>query len=51
MPAPSPADLWTLVDTTGDGRADAVVLAADGVRIFRPGRERRLRSCRRLAGA
>ncbi|MEU8672843.1 MULTISPECIES: FG-GAP-like repeat-containing protein [Streptomyces] len=35
VPAPSPADLWTLVDTTGDGRADAVVLAADGVRIFR----------------
>ncbi|MFI0757015.1 hypothetical protein ACH4PX_06520 [Streptomyces anulatus] len=35
VPAPSPADLWTLVDTTGDGRADAGALAADGVRIFR----------------
>ncbi|MDT9681151.1 FG-GAP-like repeat-containing protein [Streptomyces sp. TRM76323] len=32
-PSPSPADLWTLVDTTGDGRPDVVVLAADGVRV------------------
>ncbi|MGC5040373.1 FG-GAP-like repeat-containing protein [Streptomyces sp. DT190] len=28
----SPADLWALADTTGDGRPDVVVLAADGVR-------------------
>ncbi|MGI5335974.1 FG-GAP-like repeat-containing protein [Streptomyces sp. CA-181903] len=33
MPSPSPADLWTLVDTTGSGRLDVVVLAADGVRV------------------
>ncbi|MFD9482631.1 FG-GAP-like repeat-containing protein [Streptomyces sp. NPDC059991] len=35
QPAPSsrPADLWTLVDLTGDGRPDVVVLAADGVRV------------------
>jgi hypothetical protein len=26
--------LWTLADTTGNGRPDAVVLAADGVRVF-----------------
>ncbi|MFF5157886.1 RICIN domain-containing protein [Streptomyces sp. NPDC000348] len=34
-PAPSalPADLWTQVDMTGDGRPDAVVLAVDGVRV------------------
>jgi hypothetical protein len=32
-PSPSPADLWTLVDTTGDGRPDVVVLSADGVRV------------------
>lgn len=32
-PAPNPADLWTLADTTGDGRPDIVVLAADGVRV------------------
>ncbi|MEU6474447.1 FG-GAP-like repeat-containing protein [Streptomyces massasporeus] len=38
-PAPSPSaeDLWTLADTTGDGRPDAVVLAADGVRVFQRG--------------
>ncbi|MFI7104429.1 FG-GAP-like repeat-containing protein [Streptomyces sp. NPDC050161] len=33
VPSPSPADLWTVVDTTGDGRPDVVVLAADGVRV------------------
>jgi hypothetical protein len=33
-PSPSPKDLWTLADTTGNGRPDAVVLAADGVRVF-----------------
>ncbi|MFB9463451.1 FG-GAP-like repeat-containing protein [Streptomyces cinereospinus] len=33
VPSPSPADLWTLADTTGDGRPDAVVLCADGVRV------------------
>ncbi|MDQ0791631.1 FG-GAP-like repeat-containing protein [Streptomyces sp. B1I3] len=32
-PSPSPKDLWTLVDTTGDGKPDAVVLCADGVRV------------------
>ncbi|MEX2982768.1 FG-GAP-like repeat-containing protein [Streptomyces sp. C36] len=32
-PSPSPADLWTVVDTTGDGKPDVVVLAADGVRV------------------
>lgn len=32
--SPSPKDLWTLADTTGNGRPDAVVLAADGVRLF-----------------
>ncbi|MFD8223137.1 FG-GAP-like repeat-containing protein [Streptomyces massasporeus] len=34
VPSPSTDDLWTLADTTGDGRPDAVVLAADGVRVF-----------------
>ncbi|GAA2252805.1 hypothetical protein GCM10010232_46580 [Streptomyces amakusaensis] len=33
LPTPSPSDLWTFADTTGDGRADIVVLAADGVRV------------------
>ncbi|MFF2728780.1 RICIN domain-containing protein, partial [Streptomyces sp. NPDC058008] len=32
-PSASPADLWTLADMTGDGRPDAVVLSADGVRV------------------
>ncbi|MGW0552288.1 FG-GAP-like repeat-containing protein [Streptomyces altiplanensis] len=32
-PSPSPKDMWTLVDTTGDGRPDVVVLCADGVRV------------------
>ncbi|MFE9420550.1 FG-GAP-like repeat-containing protein [Streptomyces griseofuscus] len=35
-PSPSPKDLWTIVDTTGDGRPDVVVLGADGVRLARP---------------
>ncbi|MFF1724311.1 FG-GAP-like repeat-containing protein [Streptomyces sviceus] len=34
VPSPSPKDLWTLADTTGEGRPDVVVLAADGVRVF-----------------
>ncbi|WPO70048.1 FG-GAP-like repeat-containing protein [Streptomyces sp. KN37] len=33
-PSASPKDLWTLADTTGGGRPHAVVLAADGVRMF-----------------
>ncbi|MEV4441166.1 FG-GAP-like repeat-containing protein [Streptomyces sp. NPDC049577] len=33
LPSPSPADLWTLADTTGGGRPDVVVLAADGVHV------------------
>ncbi|KPC64260.1 RICIN domain-containing protein [Streptomyces chattanoogensis] len=32
-PSASPADLWTLVDTTGDSKPDVVVLSADGVRV------------------
>ncbi|MDT0567711.1 FG-GAP-like repeat-containing protein [Streptomyces sp. DSM 3412] len=34
VPSPSPKDLWTLADTTDDGRPDVVVLAADGVRVL-----------------
>ncbi|MBM7169325.1 VCBS repeat-containing protein [Streptomyces sp. G44] len=34
VPSPSPKDLWTLADTTGNGKPDAVTLAADGVRVF-----------------
>ncbi|MER8235150.1 FG-GAP-like repeat-containing protein [Streptomyces sp. NPDC094049] len=34
VPSPSPSDLWALADTTGSGKPDAVVLAADGVRVF-----------------
>ncbi|EDY49672.1 FG-GAP-like repeat-containing protein [Streptomyces clavuligerus] len=34
-PPPTPADLWTLADTTGNGKPDVVVLAADGVRVSR----------------
>ncbi|MFG2287418.1 FG-GAP-like repeat-containing protein [Streptomyces sp. NPDC048595] len=33
VPSASPQDLWTLADTTGGGRLDVVVLAADGVRV------------------
>ncbi|MDI5968165.1 FG-GAP-like repeat-containing protein [Streptomyces sp. SL13] len=33
LPAASPEDLWTLADTTGGGKPDVVVLAADGVRV------------------
>ncbi|GLF95288.1 FG-GAP-like repeat-containing protein [Streptomyces yaizuensis] len=33
LPSPAPGDLWTLVDTTGGGRTDVVVLAGDGVRV------------------
>ncbi|MFE6993754.1 FG-GAP-like repeat-containing protein, partial [Streptomyces pharetrae] len=32
-PSPSPADLWTLADITGEGKPGVVVLAADGVRV------------------
>ncbi|MEU3956303.1 FG-GAP-like repeat-containing protein [Streptomyces achromogenes] len=32
-PSPSPADLWTLADLTGDGTPGIVTLAADGVRV------------------
>ncbi|MEU7280110.1 RICIN domain-containing protein, partial [Streptomyces sp. NPDC045431] len=34
VPSPSPKDVWTLVDTTGDGRPDIVALTTDGVRVF-----------------
>ncbi|MEU7190198.1 RICIN domain-containing protein [Streptomyces sp. NPDC045369] len=33
-PSASPADLWTLADTTGGGNPDIVVLSADGLRVF-----------------
>ncbi|MFF9457716.1 FG-GAP-like repeat-containing protein [Streptomyces flaveolus] len=33
-PSASPADLWTLADTTGDGKPDIVILAADGLHIL-----------------
>ncbi|MFF7991972.1 RICIN domain-containing protein [Kitasatospora xanthocidica] len=32
-PSLAPTDLWTLADTTGSGKPDVVVLAADGVRV------------------
>ncbi|MFE7645345.1 FG-GAP-like repeat-containing protein [Streptomyces phaeoluteigriseus] len=32
-PSSHPADLWTLLDLTGDGRPDVVVLGADGVQV------------------
>ncbi|WP_404961233.1 FG-GAP-like repeat-containing protein [Streptomyces sp. 147326] len=32
-PSSHPADLWTLVDLTGDGKPDVVVLATDGVQV------------------
>ncbi|RKT54560.1 RICIN domain-containing protein [Saccharothrix australiensis] len=32
-------DLWCLVDTTGSGRLDVVVLAGDGVRVARQGED------------
>ncbi|MEV7139606.1 FG-GAP-like repeat-containing protein [Streptomyces tauricus] len=32
-PSPSPADVWTLADITGEGRPGIVVLATDGVRV------------------
>ncbi|MFJ4184260.1 FG-GAP-like repeat-containing protein [Kitasatospora sp. NPDC089509] len=35
----APADLWTLADTTGGGKPDIVVLAADGVRVSRRGED------------
>ncbi|MFE7671696.1 FG-GAP-like repeat-containing protein [Streptomyces albidoflavus] len=38
-PSPSPADLWTLADLTGEGRPAAVVLAADGVRVAAQGED------------
>jgi hypothetical protein len=34
LPASHPEDLWTVADTTGDGRPDVVVLRADGLRVF-----------------
>ncbi|HWU08975.1 MAG TPA: RICIN domain-containing protein [Streptomyces sp.] len=38
-PSASPKDLWTLADTTGDGKPDAVVLCADGVRVSPQGED------------
>ncbi|MFK4066313.1 FG-GAP-like repeat-containing protein [Streptomyces sp. NPDC029674] len=32
-PSANPADLWSVVDTTGDGRPDLVVLSTGGVRV------------------
>ncbi|MFF2078510.1 RICIN domain-containing protein [Kitasatospora sp. NPDC058162] len=32
-PSLAPTDLWTLADTTGSGKPDVMVLAADGVRV------------------
>ncbi|MFD9302987.1 FG-GAP-like repeat-containing protein [Streptomyces sp. NPDC060048] len=32
-PSSHPADRWTLVDLTGDGKPDVVVLATDGVQV------------------
>ncbi|MGG7569398.1 FG-GAP-like repeat-containing protein [Streptomyces sirii] len=37
----SPEDLWTLADTTGGGKPDVVVLAADGVRMSPQGEDGR----------
>lgn len=39
VPAAGPGDLWTLVDTTGRGKPDVVVLAADGVRVSPQGED------------
>ncbi|MEU8843085.1 FG-GAP-like repeat-containing protein [Streptomyces roseus] len=33
-PSASPADLWTLADTTGGGKPDIVILSADGLHVF-----------------
>ncbi|MDN3297587.1 RICIN domain-containing protein [Streptomyces ficellus] len=38
-PSPSPADLWTLADITGEGKPGIVVLAADGVRVSPQGED------------
>jgi FG-GAP-like repeat/Ricin-type beta-trefoil lectin domain-like len=40
-PSPNPADLWTVVDTTGNGRPDLVVLAVGGVRVSSRGEDGR----------
>ncbi|MEV7844887.1 RICIN domain-containing protein, partial [Streptomyces cyaneofuscatus] len=37
--APSPADLWSFVDMTGEGRPHAVVLCTGGVRISAQGED------------
>ncbi|MFK0174104.1 RICIN domain-containing protein [Streptomyces sp. NPDC090306] len=34
-PSSTPQDLWTVADTAGDGRPNAVVLGADGIRLAR----------------
>ncbi|ANZ15311.1 hypothetical protein SNOUR_09975 [Streptomyces noursei ATCC 11455] len=39
VPSASPEDLWTFADTTGDGKPDVVVLAADGVRLSPKGED------------
>jgi hypothetical protein len=33
-PSASPADLWTLADTTGDGKPDVLILTADGLHVL-----------------
>ncbi|GAA5046975.1 FG-GAP-like repeat-containing protein [Streptomyces similanensis] len=38
-PSSHPTDLWTLADTTGEGRTDVVVLADDGVRVSSSGED------------
>ncbi|NEE20493.1 VCBS repeat-containing protein, partial [Streptomyces sp. SID7499] len=36
---PNPADLWSVVDLTGDGRPDVVALCTGGVRVSAQGED------------